>query len=104
MVALLVLSTCLQQDVTVNRLERLDYYGAFNRYKEGVALVDADPAAAIEKFDFVFNNSKIVKIECRIRFDEGGGDYTRYEEFFPFLHRGRARATLAKKSEKEAAA
>jgi hypothetical protein len=100
--ATLLLLLC-QQDRTVQRTEKGDYYPAKKRCEEGEALIDSDPKTAIEKLDEVINNPKIRFIECRLRIEERPSEYTPWYPFLPYQYRGRAKINLAKRSDPEIA-
>jgi hypothetical protein len=100
--ATLLLLLC-QQDRTVQRTEKAEYYLAKKRCEEGEALIDSDPKTAIEKFDEVINNSRIRWIECRLRIEERPSEYTPWYAFLPYQYRGRAKINLARKSDPEVA-
>ncbi len=100
---LLAVLAAAQQDQTVFRTEKGDYPVAIRECQAAEALIDTDPRGAIEKLDAILNNPKIKKIECRIRIEERPAEYSPWALFLPCQFRGRARMSLAKKSEREAA-
>ncbi|HXX92564.1 MAG TPA: hypothetical protein VEN81_02965, partial [Planctomycetota bacterium] len=104
MTAVLLLGLAAQQDRTVQRTEKADYYPAKKRCEEGEALIDSDPKTAIEKFDEVINNPKVRIIEVRLRIEERPSEYTPWYPFLPFQYRARAKINLARKSDPEIAA
>jgi hypothetical protein len=92
-----------QQDRTVQRTEKGDYYPAKKRCEEGEALIESDPKSAIEKFDEVLNNPRIKFIECRLRIEERPSEYTSWYAFLPYQYRGRAKINLARKVDPDVA-
>lgn len=89
----------LQQDQTAFRTEKADYIPAIARCKEGEGNIESDPRAAIDSFDAVLNNSKIRKVECRLRVEERPSEYSAWYLFLPNQYRGRAKINLAKKAD-----
>jgi hypothetical protein len=92
-----------QQDRTALRTEKGDYFPAIQKCKDGESMIDSDPKTAIERLDEVVNNPKIKWLECRLRVEERPSEYTAYYAFLPFQYRGRAKVSLAKKSEPDIA-
>lgn len=101
--ALLAFLAAPQQDQTVFRTEKGDYPQAVRDCQAAEGLIDSDPRGAVEKLDAIITNSKIRKIECRIRIEERPAEYSPWSLFLPYQFRGRARLNLAKKAEREAA-
>jgi len=101
-VALLGLLAAPQQDQTVFRTEKGDYPVAVRECQAAEALIDSDPRGAIEKLDAILNNTRIKKVECRLRIEERPAEYSPWTLFLPYQFRGRARLNLAKKAEREA--
>ncbi|HXG62423.1 MAG TPA: hypothetical protein VNO22_13685 [Planctomycetota bacterium] len=93
-----------QQDQTATRAEKADYLVAVAKCREGEALLESDPRAAVEKFDEVIDNPRVArKIESRLRIEERSGEYTAWYLFLPYQYRGRARLTLARTAPREQA-
>lgn len=93
-----------QQDQTATRAEKADYLVAVARCREGEALLESDPRAALEKFDEVIANPRVArKIESRLRIEERSGEYTAWYLFLPYQYRGRARLNLARTAPREQA-
>lgn len=95
----LLLGLLLQQNRSVDRLEKRDYYLPILETKEAETLIDTDPRTVVEKLDPIINNPKLNKhIETRARMAEATGGYGDYYMFLPYQFRGRARINLARKA------
>lgn len=93
-----------QQDQTATRAEKADYLVAVARCREGEALLESDPRAAVEKFEEIIDNPRVArKIESRLRIEERSGEYTSWYLFLPYQYRGRARLNLARTAPREQA-
>lgn len=100
---LLLLLLLAQQEKTAFRTEKTPYVLAIRACREAELLIQADPQRAINKLDPVIANSKLKKIECRLRVETQVNVVGPYNNFFPYQFRGRARMNLARKSEPEVA-
>jgi hypothetical protein len=87
MLLLSLLCALAQQNRSIDRLEKNDYYRP---------VVDT---RVVEKLDPIIANPKLQKhIESRARMAEATGGYGDYYLFLPYQYRGRARVNLARKA------
>ncbi len=98
---LLAAALLLQAKETVPSEERSIYWAAYNDCRKAEKLIDAEPAAAVDRCSRIISDAKIRKRECLMRIEELKGVYTEWYEFFPLQYRARARAKIAE-SEKPA--
>jgi hypothetical protein len=99
MILLSLLCALAQQNRSIDRLEKNDYYRPVLDTRDVEALIDGDPRTVVEKLDPIINNPKLQKhIESRARMAEATGGYGDYYLFLPYQFRGRARANLARKA------
>jgi hypothetical protein len=97
MLTTVALALLLQQNRSVDRLEKNDYYRPIMETKDAEPLIDSEPRTVVEKLDPIINNPKLQKhIESRARMAEPTGGYGDYFSFLPYQFRGRARMNLAK--------
>jgi hypothetical protein len=97
MLTTFALALLLQQNRSVDRLEKNDYYRPIMETKDAEPLIDSEPRTVVEKLDPIINNPKLQKhIESRARMAEPTGGYGDYFNFLPYQFRGRARMNLAK--------
>ena len=89
-----------QETKTVVRQEKGEYNVVVQKYRDAEAIVQSDPAAAVERLSEILGNSKIRFFECILKIEQRPGDYTEHP-FFPYQQRGLARVNLANKATPE---
>jgi hypothetical protein len=92
-----------QDTRTVVRTEKSEYNTALVKYKEAEAMVESDPAGAIERMSELISNGKLRFIECLLRIEQRPSEFTDPYPFLPYQSRGTARVNQSKKLSGEAA-
>jgi hypothetical protein len=90
-----------QETKTAVRQEKAEYNAAVAKCREGEAMIDSDPQAAIERFNEVIGNSRLRHIECVLRIEQRPAEYSDPYPFFPYQYRGKARMNQVKKATPE---
>ncbi|HEX7901268.1 MAG TPA: hypothetical protein VF950_26150 [Planctomycetota bacterium] len=99
MIFFTLLCALAQQNRSIDRLEKNDYYRPVAETRDAEALIDSDPRTVVEKLDPIIANPKLQKhIESRARLAEATGGYGDYYMFLPYQFRGRARVNLVRKA------
>ena len=99
MIILSLLCALVQQNRSIDRLEKNDYYRPVVDTRDVEALIETDPRTVVEKLDPIIGNPKLQKhIETRARMAEATGGYGDWYMFLPYQFRGRARINLARKA------
>ena len=102
MIYLMTAFALLTQDPkTVTRQEKTEYNAAVAKCREGEAMIDSDPQAAIDKFTEIIGNSRIRLVECTIRIEQRPAEYSDPYNFLPYQFRGKARMNQVKKATPE---
>jgi hypothetical protein len=90
------------RELVVTRTEKAAYLPAITLCKEAEAVIDADPAVAIEKLTTVIDNTAIRKVEGLLRVELRPSEYTDPYAFTPYQYRGRARLAQAARASTDA--
>lgn len=97
-ISLLVLLVSLQEQESILKAQRALYKSAANSCREAEGLIDSDPSRAVGIIDGILRNTRIEKLECRLKIQQPDSSWDDPVDFFPLQVRGRAYLKLAEKN------